>query len=279
MLERFTVMAEGLDHPECAAWGPDGRIYAGGEAGQIYKVSLGGTIDQVAETGGFLLGLALDADGRIYACDLARAEVVRADPRSGAVEVYSTGTDDEKLRTPNYPVFDDKGNLYVTDSGVWKANDGLVFRVAPEGDTVVWARTCTRFPNGCCLAPDGDALFVVESLLPGVSRIAIEADGSAGATDLFVELPGSVPDGIAFDSEGALYVACYRPDRIYCVAPSGKAKILAEDPEGTLLAAPTNITFVGAGLERMAVANLGRWHLAIADVGVAGLPLRYPEVA
>jgi hypothetical protein len=29
------VLATGLDHPEGITWGPDGRMYAGGEAGQV----------------------------------------------------------------------------------------------------------------------------------------------------------------------------------------------------------------------------------------------------
>ena len=29
----------GLDHPEGIAWGLNGKIYAGGEAGQIYEIS------------------------------------------------------------------------------------------------------------------------------------------------------------------------------------------------------------------------------------------------
>ena len=30
----------GLDHAECIAWGCDGYAYAGGEAGQIYRIDL-----------------------------------------------------------------------------------------------------------------------------------------------------------------------------------------------------------------------------------------------
>jgi hypothetical protein len=33
-LEAFTTLVTGRDHPE-GVWGPDGRVYAGGEAGQI----------------------------------------------------------------------------------------------------------------------------------------------------------------------------------------------------------------------------------------------------
>ncbi len=31
------VCVAGLDHPEGVAWGPEGKLYAGGEAGQLYR--------------------------------------------------------------------------------------------------------------------------------------------------------------------------------------------------------------------------------------------------
>ena len=65
----FTILVEDLDHPEGVVWSPDGVLYAGGEAGQIYEVTLAGEAREVATTGGSLLGLTLDGDGRIYACD------------------------------------------------------------------------------------------------------------------------------------------------------------------------------------------------------------------
>ena len=69
MLDRFLPFAEGLDHPEGVAWGPDGRIYAGGEAGQIYAIEADGTVEQLASTGGFLYGgpAAVDEDVRLAA--------------------------------------------------------------------------------------------------------------------------------------------------------------------------------------------------------------------
>ena len=82
-------LAEGLDHPEGVAVGADGMLYAGGEAGQIYRVDpSSGGFAQIASTGGFVLGLCLDAAGFIYACDAARAAIVRIDPGSGDVETF-----------------------------------------------------------------------------------------------------------------------------------------------------------------------------------------------
>jgi gluconolactonase len=158
-LDQFSTFAEGLDHPEGVAWGPDGRIYAGGEAGQIYAVGLDGAVEQVASTGGFILGLALDSSGVVYACDTVRHEVVRVYP-DGRCETHTAGTNDRPLQLPNWPVFDGDGVLYVTDSGSWHGNDGAVFRVDPRGDTTVWTTEPRQFPNGCALDITGDALYV-----------------------------------------------------------------------------------------------------------------------
>ena len=277
-LEDFRTFADGLDHPEGVAVGPDGTVYAGGEAGQVYRVGNGGSLTEIARTGGFLLGLAVDGDGLIYACDTARREVVRVDPGAGTVETYSTGAAEAPFRNPNWPVFDDHGNLYVTDSGGWKTDDGHVVVIAPGGTTTVWSREPSRFPNGACLTADGTALLVIESTHPGVSRIPIQPDGSAGTPQVVCELPGSVPDGIAVDERGGLYVACYRPDRIYYVDPAGNVEVFADDPEGTVLAAPTNVVFIGDDRRTLLVGSLGRWHLAACEIDVAGVALRYPRL-
>jgi gluconolactonase len=277
-LDRFRVFAEGLDHPEGVVWGLDGFVYAGGEAGQIYRVSLQGAVEEVANTGGFILGLALDGEGLLYGCDLDRHEVVRINLETGTVDTYSSGTQEFPMRTPNYPAFDERGNLYVTDSGAWHANDGLIFKVAPGGQTEVWTREAHRFPNGCCVSIEGDALLVNESTLPGLSRVEIRADGSAGPLQRVAELP-YVPDGVQLAEDGSILVSCYRPDRIYRIPPGGEPEVLAEDPEGTLIAAPTNVAFGGPDLDRLFVASLARWHLAVGDVGLRGARLRYPKIA
>ena len=47
----------GLDHPECIAWGCDGYAYAGGEAGQIYRIDLEKrSFEEIANIGGGFVG-------------------------------------------------------------------------------------------------------------------------------------------------------------------------------------------------------------------------------
>lgn len=48
-LKNSIIFADGLDHPECVALYPDGSVWAGGEGGQIYKISNDGTqVNEVA---------------------------------------------------------------------------------------------------------------------------------------------------------------------------------------------------------------------------------------
>jgi gluconolactonase len=272
-LDRFETVATGLDHPEGVAWDPtNARVIAGGEAGQVYAIA-DSEAREVASTGGFMFGVTAGTDGEVFACDYGQANVVRvsADGRS---RVWSTGTQTHPLRVPNFCAFDDAGNLYVTDSGTWGEDDGLVFRVSPAGETVVWSEDVPAFPNGCCLTAEGDALLVVESRARRVVRVAIGRDGEAGAPKPVVDLTGSQPDGIALAVDGTMFVGCYRPDRIYRVPPGGEPEVLAEDPDGVVLNQPANVAFIGPDLDRLAVSSLGGWTIVSTDVGLRGLPLR-----
>lgn len=274
-----SVLVDGLDHVEGIAWGLDGYCYAGGEAGQIYRVDVNrGVATQIADTGGFILGLALDANHNIYACDTGNRAVMKITP-DGSASKYATGAPHEPFYTPNYPAFDAEGNLYVCDSGDWKSDDGKIFKIKPNGDSEVWTRDLCEFPNGLCVGPNGNSLFVAMSLNPPrVAEIQILPDGSAGNMRTVVELPDAVPDGVAFDTDGNLYIACYRPDRIYRFSSVGKLEVLADDFEGTLIAAPTNIAFCGANRDILLSANLGRWHITRYETGAKGIALHYPDL-
>lgn len=275
----LTNLGLAFDHPEAVAWGPDGFAYAGGEAGQLYRYSLqGGAVEEVARVnGGFLLGLAHDAAANTYACDDRSACVHRITP-DGKVSVYSRGNADQKMRVPNYPVFDDTGNLYVSDSGTWGGRDGFIWKIAPGGKATVWDRQANGFTNGMCLSVDGRALYVVESSPPLISRVTINADGRAGEKTVLVELPRQVPDGVALDQNGDLIISLYNPNIIYRLTTKGKLLTLYDDWEQLMLVAPTNIAFGGPDLKTLIIASLCGLSVHTAPMEVAGLPLRYPSL-
>ena len=89
-----------------------------------------------------------------------------------------------------------------------------------------------------------------------------------------------MPDGLAFASDGDLYVVTYRPDAIFVVrSGTREVALVAEDPTGTILASPTNVAFGTIdGEPVLYCANIGRWHVAVLPIGVQGLPLAYPSL-
>lgn len=279
-LSSVRTVVNGLDHPEGVAVGPDGLVYAGGEAGQVYRFAPDGTgLTKLADTGGFLLGLAIDADSNIYACDRGNAAVMRCRP-DGAVAVYAGRPEGLASWVPNYPVFAPDGTLYVSNSGDWLAENGQVYKIPRGGGTPqLFSDAAPSSTNGLALAPDRKSLYVVQSTMPGVVRIPILDGGAAGEPDLIATLPDEVPDGLAFDERGNLYISMYTPDRVYRLSPRGSIEVLVEDLRSTAISSPTNIAFGGRGRRTLFMASLSRWHIAAVDLDVAGAPLHYPRIA
>lgn len=278
MLDRFEDLVDGLNHPEGVTWNPvDGLVYAGGEGGEFYSVTLDGELTQVGSSGGSMLGLAVDARGRVYACDVAKGEIARLDPSTGVVETYARGVDDGDMDCPNVAAFGPDGMMYVTCSG----EDGRpeIVRIAPGGGAAErWTTAVPAYPNGCLVTPDGSALMVVEAKAERVVRLAIQADGSAGDPETFAELPDTDADGIALDADDNYWVTLYRPDGLVRITPDGATDLVVDDHLASTLDAPTNIAWVGPNLDRAVVSNVGGTTLSIADLGVAGHPLHLPEV-
>jgi gluconolactonase len=277
MLDRFEELADDLNHPEGVVWNPfDGLIYAGGESGEIYAVTLDGEVELRGSTDGSMLGLAVDGAGRVYACDAGNGEIVRLEPATGTIDVYARGVDGEDLDTPNVAAFGPDGHLYVTCSG--EDDRPEIVRVAPDGLTERWTAAVPRYPNGCLVTPDGSALIVVESKAERVMRLPILPDGSAGRPQVVAELPDTDADGIALAADGAYWVTLYRPDGLLRIATEGSAQVILDDHLASRFDAPTNLAWVGETLDRAVVANAGGRFLSIGDVGVSGHPLHYPEV-
>ena len=275
-LSDLYVIAAPLDHPEGIATGPDGELYAGGEAGQVYRIdSAAGTAAEIGNTGGFVLGLCHDAAGMIYLCNLdSRPAVLRVDPATGAVGTFCDSAGGGPLETPNWPAFAADGSLYFTDSGTEDMNvkNGRLIRVPPGGGDgeVVELDKELHFPNGMCVDADGTP-SVLETLTPRLSRIV------DGRVELIAELPGTTPDGVALCTNGAFVVACYYPFRLLYVPPEGGSfDVILDDPTGIHIPMPTNVTFYGAGLTKIAIGSLGGMVVKGIDLGLVGAPLNYP---
>lgn len=266
------VLAEPLDHPEGVAVGPDRAVWAGGEAGQLYRVDpADGAVEQVAQLDGWLLGLCVDASGRIYAC--ADHRVWRHDPRDGTTDEYCAAGAGRRNALANFPVFDADGTLYVSDSGAEDPGvpEGRILVVPPGGgDAEVLDLPPLAFANGLALDPDG-VLYVAESHIGRISRVV------DGALEEVVRLPGTFPDGLALDAEGGLLVSCFQPNLILRIdLATGVRTTVASDWSGMSLLSPTNVAFHGPEQRRLLVATICGVVLREIELPWRGQTLHYP---
>jgi gluconolactonase len=269
-IDRFEVFASGLDHPECCAFDRDGNLWAGGEAGQIYRIDPTGKVEMIANVGGFCCGLAFSPEDELFVC-VSGIGVVRVSS-SGEHRVFATHAGDHKIVAPNYLLFDGRGRLYVTDSGNWMKRNGFVLRFDSNGQGDVLAGPF-GYANGLALSADQRFLFVVESDSDCVLRFEMGADGYLQAPENYADQVGRLPDGLALDAEGNLYVCCYASDEIWRIMPDRQKALLAHDRWGILLGRPTNLAFGGKNLDEIYVANLGRQTITRCKVNIRGQPL------
>lgn len=272
-LSNVEVVATGLDHPEGVAVLSTGDVVAGGEAGQLYRLR-DGKVELVHNTGGFILGLAADADDRVLVADMGN-HCVWLWPADGELSRLSAGPASRPFTNCNAIAISAHG-AFVTNSGTWKGADGFIALVKPDGSTSVASSEVTRYPNGVTLSPDGAWLYVVESNF-GITRCRIDADGSLGAPEEVVAMPSAVPDGVLFDGDGGLLITCYQPNSVFrWVEGQGLTEFIT-DPEAMLLSMPTNGDWLPDG--RLVLANLGGWHIAAVRVPVAAGTARHHAFA
>src|ERR1051326_2172487 len=251
-IERFEIFANGLDHPECLAFDRDGFLWAGGEAGQVYRISPRREVETIANLGGFCGGVAWSPEEDLWVCN-PKHGIVRVRP-SGEWSVFAQG-----MICPNYGLFDSRGNYYVTDSGNWMKRNGRLLRFAPDGTGEVLLDQF-GYTNGLALSADEQRLFMVESDTDRVFAVDLQT----ARAEVYAEQVGRMPDGLALDAEGNLYASCCASDDIYRIAPSGMKTLYAYDRWAILLSRPTNLAFHDGYLY---VSNLGRTTITRATIG------------
>ncbi len=275
------IHIRGVDHPESIGIGPDGTAYTTGTGCQVYRLDLEtNTAEQFAATEARCLGSVVDADGNLYAAHTA-GDVLRITP-AGEINVYATAPDNGKFLCTNYPAFDRAGNMYLSDSGDWSDNvNGHIYKVSPGGgEAQLWYSEAVDTPNAIALDADERFLYFVETFGNSISRIAINDDGSAGRFERVVHMPRHIPDGIAFDDTGRLWIACHRPDAIYVFdLQTRRLELFAEDWKGEKLRGPTDVAFAGPNCDMLLAASLDNLVVHRFDnTGVRGLRLNHPKV-
>jgi len=273
-VEAVELIWQGVDHPEGLAIDEDGTVWCGGEEGQVYRGLADAEPAQIATLPGRTLGFALDAAGNAYCADMTGPGIYRVTP-TGEVHRVSQGTADRPAQVPNYLAFLPSGELLFTDSGTWGGDDGRIYAVEANGETRVIDTSACKYPNGIAVTPEGTALVVVESTLPGVTLLDVGDGARLSNRRVLVEMPDTVPDGVAYDEAGRLLISCWVPDAIFLLEKNGELRVLSEDPLRLVLNQPTNVAFV-PGTARVLASNIGERFLSVLEHDTKGADLSRP---
>jgi trimeric autotransporter adhesin len=226
-----------LIQPEGVLADGSGNLYIADAGDQrVRKVASNGAIETLAGTGivGFSgdggpaaqaqlnspYGLALDGQGNLYIADLGNARVRRVSPDgtittiAGGGALPAGGSNEGSpavmlaLNAPRNLAFDSSGNLYISDFGGQR-----VYQMAVDGSLTTIAGTGVAGASG-----DNGAAFLAQLNSP--AGLAFDSQGSLYIADSGNHLVRKVahglissfaraitPTGLAFDELGTLYVA------------------------------------------------------------------------
>ena len=216
------VLLQGLTFPESPRWYDNRFWFSDFYSHQVVRLEFDGSHRVVATVPQRPSGLGWRHGKLMVVSMLDRKVLLQHD--KGLVEVndlssYATGP-------CNDLVMDAHGRAYIGNFGfdrhggqtprttclVCIEPDGQVRRVADD----------VFSPNGMVITPDGRTLVVAESLGECLTAFDIDEAGNLHHRRVFASLPGSFPDGICLDEEGAIWVADPFGKRVVRVFEGGR---------------------------------------------------------
>jgi len=182
-------------------------------------------------------GLGWTPDGDLLVVSMIDRRLLRL-VGDELVEVAYLG--DQATWHCNDMVVDSEGRAYVGNFGWDEATDPVIKptvlqRVDPDGSVHVVAEDLVC-PNGMAITPDGGTLIVSESFAARVTAFDCDDDGSlsnrrvwASFSDekletvpRYLESGAILPDGLALDSEGAIWLANAHGSGVHRVVEGGE---------------------------------------------------------
>jgi sugar lactone lactonase YvrE len=238
-----------LKRPECVLCMPSGRLYVAHRSGGILRIEPDGRQALLTWTlpGGvhdFIPnGMALLSDGRFLVANMGHDGGVWARRPNGDVEPFLASVDGVPLTKANFVFNDERGRIWITVTtrsdpmsramtalGAPECNDGFVCMVDDRGARI--AAEGFAFTNEARLDRAGERLYVVETHGRRITRFRIGASGELSGRETFASFGrGTFADGIAFDVEGHVWVTSIISNRLFRVAPDGKAELVFEDSD------------------------------------------------
>ncbi|HUY27855.1 MAG TPA: SMP-30/gluconolactonase/LRE family protein [Candidatus Binataceae bacterium] len=282
-MRTLTTLLGGLSFGEGPRW-HDGKLYFSDmHAGRVMTVDLEGRTSVVCEAPNNPSGLGWLPDGSLLIVSMADRKLMRMERGGGALKVHS----DLSALVPHHcndMVVDSLGRAYVGNFGFDLHNGEkpcgtVMIMVTPDGMARAVAGDL-MFPNGTVITPGGKTLIVGETFGRRLTAFDIAADGSLANRSVWADLGKNLPDGIALDAEGAIWVASPTCSEVIRVKQGGEVTervAVATDAFACMLGGPdrkTLFVLTAASSEPAACrANpTAKIEITRVEVPGAGLP-------
>ncbi len=222
--------AGSLSFPEGPRW-RDGVLWCSDIfARRVLQVAETGDVTVVAELADSPSGIGFLPDGTALVVSMQDRLVLRIEaPRTGrGTGRTSTYADLRSIpcQAVNDMVVDGRGRAYV-GARARKPNhrtgapEDAIILVHDDGSVgLAWDRLVS--PNGICISPDGRSLVVAETHACRLTEFDVADDGGLSDPRCFADLGSSMPDGIALDAEGAVWVGVPQDRRFLRVRRGGE---------------------------------------------------------
>jgi sugar lactone lactonase YvrE len=201
------VLVDGRAFLEGPRWRGDRLWFSDVPAGEVLTADMEGRCERVATIDGAPSGLGWLPDGTLLVARGVPAAVLAVSP-AGDISEYADLTTIATF-PPNDMVVDASGRVWVGTCDIAgipaPAMSQLLCIDLDRSVSVV--DDAMRFPNGSVVTPDGGTLIVAETFGSALTAFSIGADGRAIGKRDWARVPGSSPDGICLDAEGAVWFA------------------------------------------------------------------------
>lgn len=250
--------------------------------GQVFRGVLG--IDGIQVTGRLdfpeTVGAAvLEAGGGVLVA--AHDRLVHVTP-AGAARSTGVLLDHSRHERFNDAAVDPAGRVLVGTKAITSRQGAAALFALEANGTLTVLRDHMNLANGIGWSPDGNSIYVVDSL-PGVLWLA-SYDVDSGRAHSWAPLAAGfdgLPDGIAVDADGRIWVAVWGGGQVVCFAPSGELLRTVQVPVPHV----TAVAFVGPERDRLLITTARSEFdeplrrqlpeagcLYLADVAAVGLP-------
>jgi gluconolactonase len=294
--ENPTIISSAISLPEGPLLMPDGHwlvVELDPRRGTVTKILEDGEREPLGETGR-PNGLALTADGSVWVAESINPGLFCLDG-GGELSKVLAEVEGQPLLWPNDVCVGPEGALFLTDSGLlvdellsdvvanevsedWEdlTVDGRVVRFDPRSGEARFLDRGIQFTNGIAFGPDG-LLYIAETFTGDIYRYRLEEGVVVGERETFGSVldpeykePGMRgPDGMAFSSDGRLWIAVFGQGDITVLAADGSFDHRIKLPGKS----PTNVAFGAPGDERLYIVEGEKGTLESREVGVGGAPL------